>query len=317
MRRLIMILAACACVGAHAQSFPQRSLRIIVPFPAGGTADATTRIIAERLTQAWSQPVIIDNRPGAGGNIGAEILAKAEPNGYTLMSSPVGPVAANQFLYPALAYDPMRFVAISLINTTVSVLATRSTLPAKTVQEVIALAQAQPGKISYASQGNGSTSHLTAVMFQQASGTSMLHVPYKGSAPALVDLIGGQVDLFFDNISSAVAHHRAGKLRILATAGLQRSATVPDLPTIQEAGLPGFTSLSWNVIVGPEGLPDAIATRISEAVRDALKLPEIQAKYREMGADPVGASPAETARFIADERARWRKVIEGAKLRVE
>ena len=311
-----LALVGTAAFG-QASSYPERAVRIIVPFPPGGTADAMPRIVAEKLSAKWGQPVIIENRPGAGGNLGAEALSRAEPDGYTLMSSPLGPVAANQFLYKKLSYDPTRFTPISLLGTTISVLAVRSNLPATSVKDLIALAKAQPGKVTFASQGNGSTSHLTAAMFQQMTGTNMLHVPYKGTAPALNDLMGGQVDIFFDNISSSLAQHRAGRIRILAVAGNQRERALPDVPTLGESGLPGFFSSSWNVVVGPENLNEGIARKVNQALDEALKLPDVQQKYAQLGAEVVGGSPADAAKYVAEERARWRKVIEEANVRAD
>jgi tripartite-type tricarboxylate transporter receptor subunit TctC len=311
------LLLAAPWALTHAQEFPTRPVKIIVGFPAGGTADAMPRIVAEKLSARWNQPVIVENRPGAGGNIGAEAMSRSPADGYTLMSSPVGPVAANAYLFRKLSYDPTRFVPISLLGTTISVLAVRNTLPARTVQELAELARSQPGKVTYASQGNGSTSHLTAAMFEKMANAKLVHVPYKGTAPALTDLMGGQVDMFFDNISSSMVQHRAGKVRILAVASLQRMPVLPDIPSLNEAGFPGFFSSSWNVITGPEGLPDAIAQQVSRATADALKLPDVAKKYAELGADTVGATPAETAKFIAEERARWSKVIIDAGVRAD
>ena len=317
VRIVLGALLLAPWIAPLAQEFPARPVKIIVGFPAGGTADAMPRIVAEKLSARCNQPVIIENRPGAGGNIGAEVLARSPADGYTLMSSPLGPVAANAYLFRKLAYDPVKFVPISLLGTTISVLAVRNTLPARTAQELAELARSQPGKVTYASQGNGSTSHLTAAMFEKMAGAQLVHVPYKGTAPALTDLMGGQVDMFFDNISSSMVQHRAGKLRILAVASLQRMPVLPDIPSLNESGFPGFFSSSWNVIVGPEGLPAALAQQISAATADALKLPDVVRKYAELGADTVGATPAETGKFIAEERARWSKVIADAGVRAD
>lgn len=317
-RVVVTLAGSIASLAAFAQSagqtYPNRSVRIVVPYPAGGTADALPRIVAEKLGARWGQPVIIDNRPGANGSIGAEIVAKAQPDGYTLMSSPLGPVAVNHYLYRNLAYDPTKFTPISLLSTTISVLAVRPNLPAGSVQELIALAKGKPGTLNYASQGSGSTSHLTAAMFQKLAGIDIVHVPYKGSSAALTDLMSGQVDIFFDNISSSLAQHRSGRLKILAVASLKRSPALPNTPTIDESGLEGFSSISWNVIVGPEKLPETIARQVSQAAAEALRLPDVQKKYAELGADIVGGAPVETGRFIAEEMARWRKVIQDANI---
>ncbi len=297
--------------------YPNRAVRIVVPFPPGGTADAVPRIVAEKLSARWNQPVIIENRPGAGGNIGAEVVANAEPDGYTLMVTPPPPIAVNQYLYKKLAYDPTRFVPVSVLATHVSVLATRPDLPAASVQELIKSARQAPGKLVYASQGNGTISHLTAAMFQQMAGVQMLHVPYKGTAPAMTDLMGGQVDVFFDNLSSSLAQYRAGRIKILGVASRERLPILPGVPSLHEAGVSGFQSVTWNVLAGPDRLPDSIAQQLSQAVADALKLPDVQKKYVDLGGQPWGTTPAEAAGFIAQERARWRKVIEDANVTLD
>jgi tripartite-type tricarboxylate transporter receptor subunit TctC len=311
-------LVLLLCQPAFAQApYPNRPVRIVVPFPPGGTVDAVPRIVSEKLSARWNQPVIIENRPGAGGNIGAELVANAEPDGYTLMVTPPPPIAVNQFLYKKLQYDPTRFVPISVLATHVSVLATRPDLPAASVQELIKAAKQAPGKLVYASQGNGTISHLTAAMFQQMAGVQMLHVPYKGTAPAMTDLMGGQVDVFFDNLSSSLAQYRAGKIRILGVASRERLLVLPGVPSLHEAGVSGFQSVTWNVLAGPDKLPDAIAQQLSRAVADALKLPDVQKKYADLGGQAWGTTPAEAAGFIAQERARWHKVIQSANVTLD
>jgi len=311
MRNLLLI-GVLLCAPALAQDYPSKPVRIVVPFPPGGTADAVPRIVAEKLSAKWGQPVIVDNRPGASGNIGAEMVANAAPDGYTLLVTPPPPIAVNQYLYKKLAYDPERFVPVSIMATHVSVLAVRPGLPAAGVPELIALARQAPGKLSFASQGNGTTSHLTAAMFQQMAGVQLLHVPYKGTAPALTDLMGGQVDLFFDNVSSSLAQHRAGKIRILAVAGAERLAALPEVPSLDESGLRGFRSVSWNVMAGPDKLPESIARKLAQDVAEAIRLPDVQKRYLDLGGRPWGSTPAEAAALIAEERARWRAVIQSA-----
>jgi tripartite-type tricarboxylate transporter receptor subunit TctC len=284
----------------------------VVPFPPGGTADAVPRIVADKLSAKWGQPVIVDNRPGAGGNIGAELVANAAPDGYTLLVTPQPPIAVNQYLYKKLSYDPERFVPVSIMATHVSVLAVRPGLEATSVQQLIALAKRAPGKLSFASQGNGTTSHLTAAMFQQMAGVQLVHVPYKGTAPALTDLMGGQVDLFFDNVSSSLAQHRAGKIRIMAVAGPERLSALPEVPTLDESGLRGFRSVSWNVMAGPQMLPEPIVRKLAQDVAEAIRLPDVQKRYMDLGGRPWGSTPAEAATLIAEERARWHAVIQNA-----
>ena len=307
--------ALCAFT-VQAQTFPSKVVRLVVPFPAGGTADVLPRILAEKLSAKWGQPVIVENRVGAGGNIGAETVARAEPDGHTLLASPPGPIAINHHLYPKLAFDPAKWVPVTVVATVPNVLATRATLGARSVAELITHAKASPGKVTYASQGNGSTSHLTGAMFQSMAGIQMLHVPYKGTAPALTDLIAGQVDLFFDNIGSSLRQHQAGKIRILAVASAQRANVLPDVPTVSEAALPGFLSVTWFGVVAPEGTPAPVAGRISAAFAEAIRLPDVQKRFVEQGADPVGNTPAQMAAFVKDEMSRWQKVIQDADVRV-
>jgi tripartite-type tricarboxylate transporter receptor subunit TctC len=318
MKRLLAGLsAALLCTGAAAQAFPSKLVRIVVPFPAGGTADALPRILSEKLAAKWGQSVIVENRVGAGGNIGAEAVARAEPDGYTLLASPPGPLAINHNLYAKLAFDPVKFVPVTVMATVPNVLAARPTLEQKSVQELIAHAKSNPGKVSYASQGNGSTSHLTGAMFQAMSGTALLHVPYKGSAPAMIDLMSNQVDIFFDNIGQTLKQHQAGKLRILAVASGRRINVLPEVPTVAEAGLPGFLSVTWFAVVAPEGTPAAVAAQLSAAFAEAIRQPDVQKRFMEQGAEPVGNTSPEAGAFIRDEMARWQKVIRDANVKLQ
>lgn len=318
MKRLLAGLsAALLCTGAAAQPFPSKLVRIVVPFPAGGTADALPRILSEKLAAKWGQSVIVENRVGAGGNIGAEAVARAEPDGYTLLASPPGPLAINYNLYAKLAFDPAKFVPVTVMATVPNVLAARPTLEQKSVQELIAHAKANPGKVSYASQGNGSTSHLTGAMFQSMSGTALLHVPYKGSAPAMTDLMANQVDIFFDNIGQTLKQHQAGKLRILAVASGRRINVLPEVPTVAEAGLSGFLSVTWFAVVAPEGTPAAVAAQLSAAFAEAIRQPDVQKRFMEQGAEPVGNTSPEAGAFIRDEMARWQKVIRDANVKLQ
>jgi len=308
------LAAGCAFV-AQAQTYPTKLVRIIVPFPAGGTADVLPRIVGEKLAAKWGQPVIVENRPGAGGNIGAEAVARAEPDGYTLLSSPPGPLAINHNLYEKLAFDPAKFVPVTVLATVPNVLAARTGLPARSVRELIDYAKANAGKVTYASQGSGSTSHLTANLFQLMAKVQMLHVPYKGTAPALTDLMGGQVDIFFDNLGSSLKQHQSGRIRILAVASGKRAAVLPEVPTVAEAALPGFLSVTWFGVVAPPGTPEAIARQIGAAITEAIRLPDVQKRFLDQGADPVGNTPAEMAAFVKDEMARWREVIVAANVK--
>ena len=311
------LFLASPAIAVAGPGFPEKPVRVIVPFPAGGTADVVPRIVAEKLRVKWGQPVTVENRPGAGGNIGAAEVARAEPDGYTLIASPPGPLAINGSLYKKLSYDPLKFVPISVVASMPNVLAVRADLPATSVRQLIEAAKANPGKFTYASQGNGTTSHLTAQMFQQRAGVQMVHVPYKGTAPALTDLIGGRVDLFFDNISSSLSQYRAGRIKVLAVASPSRVPALPDVPTLAESGLPGFHSGTWMAFAAPPHTPAPIASAISQAIAEAVREPEVRRRFGELGAEPVGSTPEEMARFVAEEAARWRKVIESAHVTVD
>lgn len=306
-----------AVLADAAAGFPNRAVRIIVNFPAGGTADVLPRIVSQKLSEKWGQPVIVENRPGAGGNIGAETVAKSAPDGYTLLATPPAPLAINQNLYKSLPFAPDRFTPVTILAAVPNVLAVKSALPVASTKDFIALAREDQGKVAVATQGNGTTSHLTAAMFATQAGVQFVFVPYKGTAPALTDLMGGQVDAFFDNIGSMHNHHKSGKARILAVASRKRSPLLPNVPTISETGLPGFDSSTWFAVVAPPGTPPEIAQKINGAIVEALKLPDVQQKFIELGAEIVGNSPDETADFIANERVRWKKVIDAANVRQE
>jgi tripartite-type tricarboxylate transporter receptor subunit TctC len=314
---LMLRPTAAALAEGGAADYPNRPVKIIVPFPAGGTADFLPRVVGEKLGAKWGQSVIIENRPGAGGNIGADYVAQAEPDGYTLLSSPPGPLAINQNLYKTLAYDPTKFVPITVLAEVPNVLVVNPQVPAKTVKELIALAKKQPGTLTYASQGNGSTSHLTGAMFEAMAGVDLVHVPYKGTAPALTDLLGGHVDMSFDNLASTLHHHRSGKLRILAVDGPKRSPALPEVPTMEEAGVPGFRSVTWFAMVAPPGAPASLAERIRNDVAEILATPEVRNRFLEQGAEPIGDTPAEMAAFVAEERKRWGDVIRSAHVTIE
>ncbi len=302
---------------AHAQEWPAKPVRIIVPFPAGGSADLLPRAVAEKLAAKWGQPVIVDNRPGAAGNIGADAVFRADPDGYTLMSSPPPPLVINKLLYPRLSYDPEEFVPISVIGAIPNVLLVNSQVPANSVAELIAYAKANPGKLNYASQGSGSTSHLTAELFKaMAGGLEIAHIPYKGTAPALTDLLAGQVDMMCDNLGVSLPHVRAGKLKALAVASRKRFPGLPEVPALAET-LPGFESVAWFGIVAPPKTSPAIAEKVAVGVQEALKLPDVRKRLADLSAEPLGYSPAETAAFMRQESERWGAVIRAAHVKVE
>ena len=317
-RRAVLALSAGAALGASAAlAETGKTLRLVVPFPAGGTADILPRLLAEKVRASYPGGVIVENRSGAGGNIGAEYVARADPDGTTLLVSPPGPIAINHHLYKSLSFKPTQWTPVTVIATVPNVLNVRKGFPAKDVQEFIAYLKANPGKVTYASQGNGSTSHLTASMFMQLTGTDMVHIPYKGTAPALVDLVGGQVDVFFDNIASSATFHTAGKTHILAVADEKRSPLLPQVPTFVESRVPGMVAVTFFSMVAPPGTSREVIAATHKAFSGALALPDVKQKFAEQGATPGGWSPEQTARFIRDESAKWGKVIKTANVTVE
>ena len=316
-RRLGAACLTAACLLGSATAQTPQALKIIVPYPAGGTADILPRVVAEKLRAQFPAGVLIDNRTGAGGNIGAEAVFRAEPDGNTLLASPPGPIAINHHLYRKMAFDPSKWEPVTVLATVPNVLVVNPRLPVKTVQEFIAYAKANPGKVTYGSQGNGTTSHLTASLFMQLTGTEMVHVPYKGTAPALVDLVGGQIDVFFDNISSSLPFHQAGKLRILGVADEQRSAALPEVPTFAEQGLPSMNAVTWFAVVAPPGTPAAKVAALQKSFAGALTQPEVRQKFAEQGAEPRGWDPARTGQFIRAESAKWDRVIRSANVRLD
>ncbi|SFP37570.1 tripartite tricarboxylate transporter substrate binding protein [Variovorax sp. 770b2] len=318
LTRRTLALLACACLMAQAQAQNDNKIaRLVVPFPAGGTADILPRVVADKLRDLYPAGVVVENRTGAGGNIGADVVFRAEPDGKTLLASPPAPIAINQHLYKKLAFDPARWVPVTVLATVPNVLVVNPRLPVHNVAEFIAYLKANPGKVSFASQGNGTTSHLTASLFMQLTGTEMTHVPYKGTAPALVDLIGGQVDVFFDNISSSLQFERTGKVRILAVADEQRSKALPNVPTFAEQKLPAMNAVTWFAVVAPPGTPAATVDATQKAMAAALALPDVKQKFAEQGAEPRGWDSARTGQFIQTESAKWHKVIQAAKVTME
>jgi tripartite-type tricarboxylate transporter receptor subunit TctC len=289
-------------------------VRIVVPFPPGGSADLLPRIVGEKLAERWGQPVIVDNRPGAAGNIGAEVVFRSEPDGYTLMSAPPPPLVINRLLYPKLAYDATQFVPMSVMAAIPNVLLVHPKHDVRTVQEFIALVKANPGKFNYASQGNGTTSHLTAELFKSmAGGLQITHVPYKGTAPALADLLAGQVDMMCDNLGVSLPHVRSGKLRALAVTSKTAYMGIPAMADT----LPGFEAQAWFGVVGPPRTPSAIAEKVGFSISQILKLPDVQKRLAELSAEPMGLGPAETAAFMKQETERWGAVIRSAGVRID
>jgi len=317
MRAFLALMAALTLFGASASAqdaanYPNRPIKIIVSVPAGGGVDTVTRIVAEGLHQKLGQPVVVENRAGAGGNIGADAVFTAEPDGYTLLASQPSPITVNPLLYKKMAFDPTQFEPVAIMTTIANVLLVRSDFPAKDAKEFIAYCKANPGKVNYASQGIGTTSHLTAALFEKVTGSKLVHVPYKGTAPALNDIIARHVDMIFMELSSAMRQYKAGNARILAVATKQRLASLPDIPTLDELGLKGFESGTWNAITAPPKTPAAIVAKLNKAIDEVLREPDVQARFAKLNLTAAGGSPADAAAFVKAQTALWGGVIKEA-----
>lgn len=315
--RLLAGLALVVCASAtSAQSYPSKPIRVIIGFPAGSAGDTQLRLVGQKLTEAWGRPVVIDSRPGASGNIAAELLVKSTGDGYTLLYFPAA-LAINPSLYPTVPYDLAKdFTPITLLASFPLVAVVHPALPVKNIAELIALAKAKPRAINFASIGNASPPHLAGELFNQLAGVSMVHVPYKGSGPAQNDLIGGHVQVMFDTAVAAMPHAKAGRTRALAVTTKNRSALLPDLPSLDEAGLKGYDLYGWGGLVGPAGVPAGIALKLQQEIAKALRQPDVAEKLAALGAEPSGMPPQEFGRFILSEAAKWKKLVvsTGAKL---
>ena len=306
-----------ASVAIPQTAFPTRAVKIVVPFPGGGGNDILARIVGDKLQARWGQPIVVENKTGAGGNIGADLAYQSEPDGYTLLLSPPGPLAINQSLYKQLSYKPLEFVPLTVAASVPNVVIVRKELPVNSLKEFVDYVKARPGKVSFGTQGNGATPHLTAMMFQTMTGTQMVHVPYRGETLVLNDMIGGHVDVFFGNIAAALPHFRDGKVKILAIADNRRSPLTPDIPTTAEAGLPGLVSTGWFALAAPPKTSAALASDIAKAAIEVIKQPEVQAKIRAMSYEPIGNTSAEMAAFIKEEAQRWGEVIKNNNIVVD
>ena len=316
-RWLLGLVLALAAALAAAQTYPTKPIRLVVPFPPGGATDILARDVAQKLTEAWGQSVIVDNRPGAGGNIGSELVAKSSPDGYTLEMGTVGTHAINASLYAKMPYDHVRdFTPVILVAGVPNVLVVNPALPANSVAELIAYAKANPGKLNFASSGNGTSIHLSGELFKVMAGVQITHIPYKGSAPALQDLLGGQVQMMFDNLPPSLPQIKAGKLRALGVTTLTRAPALPDVPTLSESGLPGFEASSWFGILAPAGTPAPIVAKLNAEIAKWLATPEAKEKLAKQGANAAGGTPDDFAKHIAAETAKWAKVVKdsGAKI---
>ena len=301
-----------AVTAAQAQPYPSRTVRLVVPFAAGGSTDIIGRTVGQKLNEMWGQPVVVDNRPGGSTVIGTDVVAKSAPDGHTLLVTPA-PFTIVPSLIAKLPYDPAKdFEPITLINTTPLVVVVHPGVPAKSVKDLIALAKAKPGSINYGSSGSGGSNHLAGELFNALAGVRMVHVPYKGNAPALTDLLGGHVDLVFNGLTSAMPLIKSGKLRALAVTSIKRTGSLPDMPTLDELGLKGFQAVAWNGLSAPARTPKDIIAKINADVLKVVRSPELAERLRAEGSDPVGNSPEQYAAFLRDEIAKWSKVIKFA-----
>ena len=306
----VLVLAA---TGALAQTYPVRPVRLIVPTTPGGSVDTLARTIAPRLSERFGHQVVVDNRSGAGGTIAAEFTARSVPDGYTLMIGTIASLATNVSLQQKLSYDPLRdFAPVTLVATQNLVLTVHPSVPAKNVRELVKLAKARPGQLAFASAGNGTGSHLSGELFKQLAGVDVLHIPYKGVAPALVDVISGQVSMSFPSILTSLPQVQSGRLRALAVSGAQRSGAMPDLPTMMEAGVKDYESATWYGIVAPVATPPEIVNKLNAEIAAILKQPDTRERSARDGADPVGNTPQQFGAFMKSEIEKWRKVIRAA-----
>jgi tripartite-type tricarboxylate transporter receptor subunit TctC len=315
---LLIILALSTAAPASAQSFPDRPLRVVVPNPAGGSNDIIARVLGQKLTEQLGQQVVIENRGGAGANLGAEVVATAPADGYTLLLTSPGPLTINQFLYKKLPFNPDKdFAPIALVASVQIALMTNPSAPAKNVQELIALAKKKPGEITFGSSGNGSTNHLAGELFKSMAGIDIVHVPYRGAAPAMNDLIAGHIAMMFDNMPAVLAQAQNGAVRVVAVAGKERSAALPDVPTVAESDLPGFEAAAWFGLVAPAATPPQLRDRIMTEVRKALGTAEIARRFSESGAEPGTLFGNDFAEFIRAESEKWAKVVKASGARVD
>ncbi len=314
----VLLAGICGHALAQKTPYPTRPIRIIVAYTPAGTTDILARALGQKMTEHWGQPVIVDNRPGAAGNIGTELAAKATPDGYTLIMGTAGTHGINVNLYRKLNWHSLKdFAPISLVAMVPNILVVNNSVPAKNVRELIAYAKANPGKINYGSPGNGSTAHLSMELFKSMTGTNMVHIPYKGSAGVLADVMGGQIAVTMDNIPVYLPQVKAGKIRALAVSTGKRTQAASDLPTVAEAGVPGYDSGAWFGLLAPAGTPKAIVDQLAIETARILKLPDVSKRISELGAEPVGSTPAEFTALIKSEIAKWAKVIKDANVELQ
>jgi tripartite-type tricarboxylate transporter receptor subunit TctC len=314
---LVCLLFAPAAQAQQADDYPNRTVKIVVSAPAGGGLDVAARIIAERLRQKWAHPFIVENRPGASGNTGTESVINAEPDGYTLLAAQPAPLTVNPLLYKKQTFDPTTLEPVAIMTAVPNLLVVRPNFPASSAQDFIAHAKANPGKLNFASQGIGTTPHLTAELFNRVAGTKLVHVPYKGTSQAVNDVIAGHVDLMFLEMGNAFQLYKAGRAKVLGIASAQRAAQMLEIPTLIEAGVTDFRSDTWNAIAAPPRTPRAIIAKLNAAINEVLKLPEVQAHFATLSMRPVGGTPAEMADFVKVETRRWGEVVRAANISAE
>jgi tripartite-type tricarboxylate transporter receptor subunit TctC len=319
MKKILAIVAAALAVAipaaAQAQVFPTKPIRLIVTYPPGGGADLMARLVAPKMGEALGQTVVVENKPGASGQIGAAEVARAAPDGYTLMLD-ASSYAVNPSLYAKLPYDPAKaFAPLAVLALYPNMLVVTPTFPPRDVKELVALAKAKPGTVAFASSGNGSAQHLAGELFKQRAGVDMTHIPYKGGGPAMNDVIGGQVPVFFANVASGLAHVKGGKLRAMAVTGARRASSLPEVPTMAEAGVPGYEVYEWNAIFAPAGTPAPVVARLAEAIDKAMQSPEIRERVATLGGEIAGYGPKEADAFVREQTELWTKVIRLANIK--
>jgi tripartite-type tricarboxylate transporter receptor subunit TctC len=314
----IGLLTALGAGTALAEGFPDRTITMVVPFAAGGSTDVVARIIAEKMSEDLGQQVIVQNVAGAGGNLGADNVARAEPDGYTILMGTVATHALNPLILKSTPYDPQKdFAPVSLLVVVPNVLVVNPELPAKNVQELIALLKAEPDKWSYASSGNGTPLHLSGELFNAMAGTKMQHIPYKGAGPALTELLGNQVSIMFDNLPSSSPHIKSGKLRALAVTTAERATSFPDIPTIAESGVPGYETYTWNALFAPANTPADVVAKLNDSANKALKDPAVAGRMKDFSATIVGSTPEELGAHVKAELAKWEPIVKGANIQME
>jgi tripartite-type tricarboxylate transporter receptor subunit TctC len=311
----LLVLAATV---AQAQPYPTKAIRIIVPYPAGGTSDILARSVGQKLTEAWGQPVVVENKPGANGNVGAEMVAKSAPDGYTLLLADIGSLAISPSVYPTLPFDPVKdFAPVTMVAYSPHILVVHPSVPVSSVSELVAMAKAKPGKLNFAISGLGGAPHLAGVDFALRTGIDWVYIPYKGGAQAIADVAGGQADVTLNGMLATYPLVKGDKLKLLAVSSAKRMSAIPDVPTIAESGVPGFESGSWQGVIAPAGTPREIVAKLNSEIVRIVSMPEMRDNLSKQGAEVRTSAPAEFATFIRDEKAKWAKVVKDANVKID